>query len=200
MPIMSVKKRIGLILPLTAVCCALLGGCAYFLAPAGSGADASSVISPVMSAPVSSGEQFEENTASSEVPPADDTDYASVARQVVDYTNAARKDAGLEPLVWVDALDRPAAVRAEEASRLWSHTRPDGRLWSSVFADFQLDYHGRAENLFSGSVLDARIAVDAWMDSKDHRENIMREDYTHIGIGICEKNGKVFIAQLFARD
>ena len=95
-------------------------------------------------------------------------------------------------------VDTPAMLRAEEADTLWSHTRPDGSGFNTIFAQVGLSYPGVGENLFSANAfLSAREVVDAWMNSPDHRRNILDGRFTGIGIGVYEGSEYTYWCQLF---
>ena len=57
------------------------------------------------------------------------TDVAAAKQDIVDRTNALRKENGVAALCVNDRLMQAAQVRADEmaASGIYSHTRPDGR-------------------------------------------------------------------------
>ena len=43
----------------------------------------------------------------------------------------------------------------------------------------------------------AKIAVDGWMESKEHRENILSPDYDRAGIGVAVKGDFAYATQVF---
>ena len=60
---------------------------------------------------------------------------------------------------------------------------------------------GIAENLYKCRGVDdpLRSAVDGWMSSKGHRNNILGADFTHTGVGIAvAEDGTIYFTQLFA--
>ena len=62
--------------------------------------------------------------------------------EVLQLINEQRNSAGLPPFSWSMRLAVDAEVRAEEASRLFSHSRPGGQAW------YETDRHYMyAENL-----------------------------------------------------
>lgn len=81
--------------------------------------------------------------------------------------NKERQRNGLSSLVWDCELYETAKIRAAEASRCWSHTRPDGSHWSVLSSQLQ------GENLAKGYYT-AEEAVAAWLASDGHRANILR--------------------------
>lgn len=42
-------------------------------------------------------------------------------------------------------------------------------------------------------------AIDGWMRSPGHRENILREDVTETGVGICRRGTAYYVTQVFLR-
>lgn len=133
--------------------------------------------------------------------PALSSPYPDLADEIIALTNRERKDAGLSPLKHIAALDSPATLRAREASQSWSHTRPDGRDFYTALEDYGLFYRGKGENLFSANVLDAALAVENWMASYSHRENLLLPAFTGIGVSIVKgSDGFYYYSQLFVHD
>lgn len=124
--------------------------------------------------------------------------YNSYVKEIVALVNEERASRGLSSLTYLPELEGACQLRAKEASVVWDHVRPDGRGWQTVLADMGYAYHAAGENLLGANVLDAAKAVDAWMDSPGHRENILRADFTGIGVGIVQgSDGDYYYAQTF---
>ena len=66
--------------------------------------------------------------------PANDADVDAMKQDIVDRTNALRKENGIAALTANDKLMQAAQVRADEmaANTVYSHTRPDGRKYTTV--------------------------------------------------------------------
>ena len=124
-------------------------------------------------------------------------------RRAFDLINVERQRRGLRPLVWDGALTRIARYHSENMARdgILNHVDRDG-----------LDLRGRAEvlGLRGWKALGENIAynqgysdptafaVERWMVSDKHRENILNEEFTHAGIGIARSaDGRVFFTQVF---
>lgn len=105
--------------------------------------------------------------------------------------NEIRKANGLNMLYWNDDLGPATLTRAQEATILWSHTRPDGSDWYTVNPD--LCY---GENLASGYTT-AKNAVNAWMASPEHKANILDLEFTSGNIQIVDSNGTWYWAEEF---
>ena len=114
--------------------------------------------------------------------------YADFAVEVLRLVNAERAKVGAAPLRLSNDLMDATAVRAEEITRSFSHTRPDG---SSCFTLVRNQNRTMGENIAAGSVTPAAV-VDQWMHSKGHRENMLDKRFKELGIGHCYKEGSSY--------
>lgn len=111
---------------------------------------------------------------------------ARTADKVVELTNGERARAGLPPLA-VDPL-LTAAAQAHSADMVarafYSHTSPDGsQPWDrAAVAGSRRRTIG--ENIACGQRSPAEV-VEGWMNSPGHRANILKPDFTHMGIGFA---------------
>lgn len=116
-----------------------------------------------------------------------------LAAQVVRLVNAAREKRGLSALRVDPELTRAARVRAQEITRKFSHTRPDGTRWATVSAS------AYAENIARGQRTADKVMA-AWMTSSTgHRENILRSSYGSIGVCAVDYGGVIYWVQLFGK-
>lgn len=130
------------------------------------------------------------------------------AEDVLYYVNIEREKEGLAPLQLMDDLSYVAQIRTDEqaAVRTISHTRPDGTKWSTVFGESPNPIQKKAwgENLVQSAGYTAEGCVKAWMASKGHRENILRSNFTHMGIGVEFTNstyqGSYIVTQIFIQQ
>ena len=101
------------------------------------------------------------------------------AQQVLDLVNAERAKYGLAPLSWDSSnLGPGAAVRAQEISTYFSHTRPDGSsCFTAVTNPGML-----GENIAAGQRTPQEV-MNSWMNSPGHRANILNARYTRLGVG-----------------
>lgn len=173
-------------------------------APAASGGTASTAASsapaggasrPAVSQP-SGGASQSPPTASLPSPPQDDGEVG-YAEQVVRLVNVERSRAGLDPLaIYQPAMDA-AQVRAEELQDSFSHTRPDGRGFSTALTEQGARYRTAGENIAWGQKTPAQV-VEAWMNSEGHRANIRSGAFTSIGVGYyVGDGGRAYWVQLF---
>lgn len=119
-------------------------------------------------------------------------DTQAAAKAAFDLVNTKRQEAGLGSLAWNSGLEQASAVRAIEAAQSFSHTRPNGSDWWTV--DSNLMY---GENLAKGYST-AQSAVDAWMASPTHKDNLMDAEFKSGAIVInLDSNGQWYWAQEF---
>lgn len=105
--------------------------------------------------------------------------------------NSYRQENRLDILIWDDTLYEYAKIRAREASQCWSHMRPNGTSWKSMDPGI---FQG--ENLAKGYDT-AQDAVNAWMDSQGHKENILRGSFTRTAIAFYNAENGWFWCQTF---
>lgn len=113
---------------------------------------------------------------------------ASISRdEVVNLTNQRRIAAGLSPLTLNGTLSNAALAKGNDmiVKDYWAHVAPDGTQPWKFFNDFGYKYRYAGENL-ARDFSNAQSAVDAWMNSPTHRDNILNPKYKEIGIGITE--------------
>ncbi|MDT0611901.1 CAP domain-containing protein [Streptomyces lancefieldiae] len=106
--------------------------------------------------------------------------------EVVDLTNRERSRAGL-PALGVDArLTRAAQAHSADmvARDFYSHTDPDGGKPRDRAAAAGATRRTVGENIACGQRSPADV-VEGWMNSPGHRANILKADFTHIGVGLA---------------
>ena len=116
---------------------------------------------------------------------------------LLDALNANRTEAEAGELDLSRWLSGIAYLRAKEASKAWSHTRPDGRDYESALADYGYGYDAVAELMvYTPGDGDAETIVGKWMDSKTHKKNICSDAFGTAGIGVYSKSGVTYVVCL----
>lgn len=119
------------------------------------------------------------------------------AMQVIELVNQERAKEGLPALVYDAGIEKAALVRAKETETSFSHTRPDGRKFSTALTEAGVEFRGAGENIAYGQRTPEEV-MKGWMNSPGHRANIMNENYTKIGVGYYQNaNGVNYWTQLF---
>lgn len=126
------------------------------------------------------------------------TPAATWELEVLRLTNIERQKAGLSFLKYNTSFDAGAKQRSIEIITHFSHTRPDGSRFFTVFGpDFT--YRNVGENLGSGYRTPEQV-VNAWMNSTSHRANILNEKFEELSVAITKgEDGKYRWVQIFYR-
>lgn len=129
-------------------------------------------------------------------PPSTDQNR-SYAQQVIDLVNDERSKAGLSAVTEATDVSAAAAIRAQEITSNFSHTRPDGTYYNTVLDQSGISYWGSGENIAYGQRTPAEV-MNGWMNSQGHRANILNASYTKIGVAYYQNsNGVTYWVQLF---
>jgi uncharacterized protein YkwD len=107
--------------------------------------------------------------------------------EVIRLTNLKRSENGLPALTENATLSQAAQAKGADmlAKGYWAHVAPDGTQPWKFFVDFGYKYKYAGENL-ARDFQNAPSAVDAWMASPSHRENMLSSKYKEIGIAVIE--------------
>jgi uncharacterized protein YkwD len=124
-----------------------------------------------------------------------------IGKQALELTNEFRKQHGLHPLKWHDAL---AQIGRKHSEDMGDGRVPFGHEGFKARVDQMLrsiPLRSAAENVAMSHGLSdvARIAVDGWIQSEGHRRNLL-ENHDYCGIGVYQnKHGTWYLTQLFAK-
>jgi uncharacterized protein YkwD len=120
-------------------------------------------------------------------------------QSIIEQTNAIRKQYQLPPLKKQEDLGLSARYHAADmsASDYFSHDtygRVEGKLdmvcdtWKRI-ETYYPEWQALAENIAAGQRT-PEMAMEGWMNSPDHRHNILSDSYTEIGVGYYEGEGE----------
>lgn len=110
---------------------------------------------------------------------------AHPSSSAIDIANAARAEAGLSALSYDGVLSSLASVRAAEAARSFSHTRPDGRSCFTILDENAVAYMTCGENIAAGQTTEEEV-MNAWLNSPGHRANILNGAFHKVGLGFYD--------------
>lgn len=122
--------------------------------------------------------------------------------EVVRLTNQKRAQAGLTSLELNPALTQAALAKGTDMINrdYWAHVAPDGTQPWKFFFDSGYKYKYAGENL-ARDFSNPSSAVEAWMASPSHRDNLLSAKYKEIGIAVVEGDlagvDTTIIVQLF---
>lgn len=107
--------------------------------------------------------------------------------QILASVNAERARKGLQPLVYNGLLTRAARGHVQDMLRkgFFSHTGSNGSSSADRARQVGYDFCIVGENISMGHT-SVQAAMQGWMDSKGHRDNILNRKFTEMGIGIAE--------------
>ena len=127
-----------------------------------------------------------EDTKSTEQPV--QTDVANAKQDIIDRTNALRRENGVSALAVNDKLMQAAQVRADEmaAHTVYSHTRPNGGKFNTVTdcPHMAENIHRIADWTMSNQTLAERAVAD-WSASTTHNKNMVNPKLSEIGVGLA---------------
>ncbi len=104
--------------------------------------------------------------------------------QVIQYTNEYRQQNGCGPVAEHPVLDDVAqryAVQMAEGD-FFAHEAPDGSTLAERIDAVDYRYRVVGENLAAG-YSSAQAVVDNWLQSPEHRQNLLNCEFEDIGVG-----------------
>lgn len=126
---------------------------------------------------------------------------SQIEQELVDAVNAEREKHGLQPLIVNYSLMEAAYNHNEhmaDVQKLAHGGIGDGDVVSRVMATGYQVYMGLVgENVAWGQRSVAKV-MDDWMNSPGHRANILKREYTDIGVAFTTRNGGPWWTQVFA--
>ena len=115
-------------------------------------------------------------------------DVDTMKQDIVDRTNALRRENGVAVLRVNDRLMQAAQVRADEmaAHTVYSHTRPNGGKFNTVTDCPYMaeNIHRIADWVLSDQTLAERAVAD-WYASTVHHKNMVNPKLSEIGVGLA---------------
>ena len=122
--------------------------------------------------------------------------------ELIELTNNIRKESGLNELAPNSKLTQAAYNKAKNILDIgyFAHTTPEGKRFYEWIDGQNYNYLYAGENL-AIDFLESESVVNAWMESKLHRENILNPKYKDIGIVVLRGQWKdretTIVVQLF---
>ena len=117
------------------------------------------------------------------------TDVATAKQDIIDRTNALRRENGVSALTVNDKLMQAAQIRAEEmaAHTVYSHTRPNGKKFNTVTDCPYMaeNIHRIADWTMSNQTLAERAIAD-WSASATHNKNMLNQKLSATGVGLAK--------------
>ncbi|HLF72009.1 MAG TPA: CAP domain-containing protein [Dehalococcoidia bacterium] len=136
-------------------------------------------------------------------PPPPPPSLNSFEQQLFALHNSNRAQFGAGPLSIDATLQQIAERRAQDmASKgYFSHTSPSGETAFTLMEQFGFKYAIAGENIARNNYPDAdsvKVAMDGFMNSPGHRQNILEPRFTKVGIGYAMgSDGMKYYAVVF---
>ncbi|MDM5317681.1 CAP domain-containing protein [Fictibacillus sp. b24] len=150
-------------------------------------------------APAPAPQQEQTKAPAQEAPKAEaGAELTAQEQQMLDLVNQEREKQGLPALKADPELTKVARVKAKDMidNNYFDHNSPKYGSPFDMLKQFGVEYKTAGENLAGNSSVEG--AHTSLMNSQGHRENILKSDYTNVGIGVVDggQYGKMFV-QLF---
>jgi uncharacterized protein YkwD len=119
--------------------------------------------------------------------------------KVIYETNVARVKNKLTELKENKILNLSAEKKVKDIleNQYFEHVSPDGVGIDKLSKEVGYEYILIGENLAMGGFKDEKALVDAWMGSFGHRKNVLKSNYTELGVAISKgifKGEEVWVA------
>lgn len=128
----------------------------------------------------------------------------SEEQRAMGLINAERRKRGERPLAFDSGLTRIARQHSQNMAQqnFFSHVGRDGRdATARAEAVGIRDWRSMGENIaynYERYPDPVATAVEQWMRSTKHRDNILNGDFTHTGLGIARSaDGRLYFTQVF---
>ena len=124
---------------------------------------------------------------------------------VYDGVNAERAKHGLPELAWASDVSEVARRHSEDMGirEYFSHADLEGELVGTRLEKAGIAFDVSSENLFKGvNISDvANESVMLWMQSPEHRKNLLGSDFTETGIGVYKaaEENEYYVTQIFIK-
>ena len=123
---------------------------------------------------------------------------AAAGQEIFDMLNAARISEGLQPLAYSEALESVGLAHGREMYVVgyFSHESPTTGTVGDRASDAGIAYVLVGENLALAA--DPVQVHEGLMGSPTHRENILRQEFRRVGIGVIEGPTGLMVVQVFS--
>lgn len=109
------------------------------------------------------------------------------ARQILDLTNIIRARQHLKPLVWDDEVAEVAYLHSKDMkdSNYFAHESPEFGSLGDRLTRGKVTFRAAGENIAS-NYADGIAAVQGWLNSEGHRQNVLNPKFNRLGVGVYE--------------
>ncbi|MFD2212985.1 CAP domain-containing protein [Metabacillus endolithicus] len=110
---------------------------------------------------------------------------AGAEQQILSITNMLRARHGLAAVQWHEDTSRVAFLHSKDMkeNEYFSHESPTEGTLVNRLAQLDIKYQMAGENI-AAQYVDAIAASEGWLNSKGHRDTMLNEEFTHLGVGV----------------
>ncbi|MGA9226967.1 MAG: CAP domain-containing protein [Mesobacillus sp.] len=110
-------------------------------------------------------------------------------KQILDITNVMRARHALENLQWDDQTAEVAYAHSKDMAEedYFSHESEKFGNLSDRLKAADVLYELAGENI-AANYTDAPAVVEGWLNSESHREALLNNEFTHLGVGVYRKH------------
>ena len=128
------------------------------------------------------------------------TDYENAIAALI---NNVREQNGLNALAADESLTEVARQRSQDLinRNYFSHYTPEGTNVFDLMRSMGISFRCAGENLAQSSpasIGTPEAFLNAWLNSPTHRDNILRSQYTKIGVGMVEIDSRRVVTTVFS--
>lgn len=111
-----------------------------------------------------------------------------IENQIWDITNVIRNVHDKQELAWDELSHQAAKAHSQDMheQNYFSHFRPNGDGLKERLAEANANYLSAGENI-AANYVDGPDVVHGWLNSEGHRDALLHDTYTHIGVGVYAK-------------
>ncbi|WLR43649.1 CAP domain-containing protein [Bacillus carboniphilus] len=109
-------------------------------------------------------------------------------KQIFDVTNVIRARHNKMELLWDLEVSEMADRHSKDMSdhNFFAHQSPNSGSLLDRLTVSKIPFQIAGENI-AAHYVDGLAAVEGWMNSSSHRETLLNDEYTHLGVGVHEK-------------
>jgi uncharacterized protein YkwD len=110
------------------------------------------------------------------------------AKQILDITNVIRQRHNIEIVRWDEKTSKVAYQHSKDMKKnqFFSHESPTNGDLKERLLSGGVKFQIAGENI-AAQYVDGIAAVEGWLNSQSHRETLLSEQFTHLGVGVFDK-------------
>ncbi|SFA51635.1 Uncharacterized conserved protein YkwD, contains CAP (CSP/antigen 5/PR1) domain [Anoxybacillus pushchinoensis] len=110
------------------------------------------------------------------------------AEQIFDITNVMRARHGISPLTWDERVAQVAYEHSKDMAenKFFAHESPTSGDLQQRLIRAGISFELAGENI-AAEYADAPAVVEAWLNSRSHRQTLLNNELTHLGVGVYKR-------------